>query len=68
VTGQLSISGETLVFCRGPGIYTLDARSGTPKLITVANGQPIGLSINGRRIAWAEPTVSGGRIRAITLG
>jgi dipeptidyl aminopeptidase/acylaminoacyl peptidase len=71
-TGELSVSGTTLVFRRGPSIYALDARAGNPKLVAVANGTPIGLSISGRRIAWAEPspakgTTEGGRVRALTL-
>jgi hypothetical protein len=75
VTGELSISGTTLVFCRGPSIYTVDVRGGTPKFVASANGTPVGLSINGRRIAWAEPihgtegaAGTGGRVRAVTLG
>jgi Tol biopolymer transport system component len=66
-TGELSISGTTLTFSRGPAVYTLDARSGAPKLIAFASGPPIGLSISGHRVAWAEATPTGGRIRAVTL-
>jgi hypothetical protein len=61
------VTFRTVVFSRGPAIYTLDARSGAPKLIAFANGTPIGLSISGHRVAWAEATPTGGRIRAVTL-
>jgi hypothetical protein len=63
----LATAGNTIVFNVGRRIYALDARRGTPQLIATAAATPIGLSIVGRRVAWAESTPTQSRIRALTL-
>jgi TolB protein len=64
-TGVLSASDWTLVFNRGRTIYALDARRGSPRVVARAVAAPVGLSIVGRRIAWAENAKLGARIRAL---
>ena len=60
---DISLAGETVVFRSANTIYVLNATSGRQSEIAVAKGTPIGLSIEGRRIAWAE----NGRIVAVYL-
>ena len=62
---DLSAGGGGVVFRAGLGIYTLRGR--TPRLVARAAGTPIGISIEGRRIAWAENVHGRGRIRTVTL-
>lgn len=65
---ELSVSGRTVVFHTERTIWALDATTGKRTLVAVAKGKPIGLSIEGRRIAWAENVGRAGRIRAVQLG
>jgi hypothetical protein len=53
------------VYAVGSAIYVLRAQK--PQLVARAAGAPIGLSIEGRRIAWAENVRGKGRIRSLTL-
>ena len=61
---ELSVSKAGIVYRVGKNIYLLG--SGQPKLVWKASGTPIGLSIEGRRIAWAENVKGHGRIVALT--
>jgi TolB protein len=56
-----------IVFLRGETVWALSLRS--RKVIRVAEpaGRPIGLSVSGRRVAWAENIHGRGRIRALEL-
>ncbi len=56
-------SGGT-IFRAGRDVYLV--RSERVRLLARAAARPIGLSIEGRRIAWAETTHGKGRIRAVT--
>ncbi|MEK6275187.1 MAG: hypothetical protein AABM30_07585 [Actinomycetota bacterium] len=60
---SLSIAGETVVFRTENTIHALNARSGRYSTVAVTKETPIGLSIEGRRIAWGE----NGRIVAVYL-
>jgi hypothetical protein len=62
---DLSTSSGGIVFRVGREIYRLRGR--TPQLLARARATPIGLSIEGRRVAWAENVHGHGRIRALTL-
>jgi hypothetical protein len=62
---ELGISKAGIVYRVGSKIYLL--AGGTPKLVWRASGTPIGLSIEGRRIAWAVNIKGHGRIVALTL-
>lgn len=53
------------LYAVGSAIYVLPAQK--PRLVARAAGAPIGLSIEGRRIAWAENVRGKGRIRSLTL-
>jgi len=64
-TADVSAGTGGIVFRVGAGIYVLHGSA--PKLVARAAGPPIGLSIEGRRIAWAENVSGHGRIRAVTL-
>jgi hypothetical protein len=58
---NLAIGTGGIVFLVGKSIYTL--QDGKPALLWRATTKPIGLSIEGRRVAWAAC----GRIKALTL-
>ena len=58
---HLGIGAGGIVFLVGKSIYTI--RDGQPALLWRATKKPIGLSIEGRRVAWAAC----GRIKALTL-
>jgi Tol biopolymer transport system component len=63
---ELSTAGPWIVFRTGRTIRLLDARNGRTSVLAVAREIPVGLSIEGRRVAWAEQTTPS-RIRAIFL-
>jgi hypothetical protein len=58
---NLAMGTGGIVFLVGNSIYTL--HDGKPTLLWRATKKPIGLSIEGRRVAWAAC----GRIKALTL-
>jgi hypothetical protein len=62
---DIDIAGDDVVYRVGSEIHLL-AGGRTTRLATAA-ARPIGLSIEGRRIAWAENVRNRGRIRSITL-
>lgn len=57
--------GSGVVYRVGRSIYTI--RSGRPALLWRAQGTPIGLSVEGRRVAWAVNIQGHGHIVALTL-
>jgi hypothetical protein len=68
----LSLSGRTVVFRSGLTIYALDTSSGRVTAVAHAGRQPLGLTIEGRRVAWAENYPVGhresrGRVKTLTL-
>jgi hypothetical protein len=62
---DLALGTGGLVYRVGRAIYTI--RAGHPALVWRATAQPIGLSIEGRRVAWAVSLKGRGRIVALTL-
>src|SRR5262245_7739031 len=62
----LSAAGPRIVFNHGTQIKVLDARTGQVSVVAVAARAPLDLSIEGRRIAWAEHLGKRARIRAGT--
>ncbi|HEY2543573.1 MAG TPA: hypothetical protein VGH92_11035 [Gaiellaceae bacterium] len=63
----VSAGDGAIVFQVGRSIRSVDVATGQVHTVATAAAQPIGLSIAGRRIAWAENVGGRGRIRAITL-
>jgi hypothetical protein len=62
---ELSVSKAGIVYRVGKSIYLLG--SGQPKLVWKTRGTPIGLSIEGRRIGWAENVKGRGHVLMLTL-
>jgi WD40-like Beta Propeller Repeat len=65
VAPELSAAGRTVVFRAAKTIWLVSGRR--LRRLAVAQAVPIGLSIEGRRVAWAENAGGRGRIRAVTL-
>ena len=63
----LSASEDAIVFRVGRSIRVVDVKTQKVRTVATATSTPIGLSIAGSRIAWAENVAGRGRIRAITL-
>ena len=63
----ISASGGTGVYSVGRLVYALDGRTFVSRRIARAAGAPIGLSIEGKRVAWAENVRGRGAIRAVYL-
>ena len=67
-TGPVLDAAGTLVVGRsGRQIWLYDIASGRTQRIATAASAPIGLSIEGDTVAWAENVRSGGRIRAVQV-
>lgn len=64
---DLSLARGRAVFTSGRKIELVDAGSTTVTTLAVAASRPIGLSVVGDRVAWAESGRRGGRIVAATL-
>ncbi len=60
---DLSAAGGTVVYRVGRTILSLTGASDVQQHVATAAGTPIGLSIESRRVAWAENVRIGGRIR-----
>jgi Tol biopolymer transport system component len=65
-SSELSMAGHWVVFRTGRTIHLLDARTGRRSVLALAIETPVGLSIEGRRVAWAEQTKPS-RVRAILV-
>ena len=63
----LSVGDSTIVFRVGRSIRAVAVHGKRVRTVAKAAGTPIGLSIAGNRIAWAENVAGRGRIRAVTL-
>lgn len=66
-TPVLSAGDNAIVFRVGSSIRVVDLKTKSVRRIATAAATPIGLSIAGRRVAWAENLAGHARIRAITL-
>jgi hypothetical protein len=60
---DLSIGTGAIVFREGNTIYRWWNIGSSPSVLWRSHGKPVGLSIEGRRVAWA----ANGRIRALTV-
>jgi hypothetical protein len=64
---EISATDSLAVFHVGRSIRSVAPGSAKPRTLIRAAATPIGLSIEGRRIAWAENLKSTARIRALTV-
>jgi Tol biopolymer transport system component len=64
---NLSLSGRWAVYRTGRTIRGLDVRNGRSIVVARAAVVPVGLSLDGRRVAWAEQLGRTSRIRAVVL-
>jgi dipeptidyl aminopeptidase/acylaminoacyl peptidase len=64
---ELSLSGNRLVFRTGRTIRLLDSATGKVSTLARAAATPIGLSISGKRVAWAENFHRRGRIESVRV-
>lgn len=62
---RVAVGSAGAIYSVGNAIYLLEKLK--PQLVARAAAPPIGLSIEGRRIAWAENVRGKGRIRSLTL-
>jgi len=64
---RLAASERWVVFSVGTTIRAIDVRTRATRLLARTRDRPIGLSISGRRVAWAENPDGRGRIRVLSL-
>ncbi len=67
VANELDISSGRIVFHRERRVRLLKTSDQTVRLLAREPNEPIGLSIEGRRVAWAVNGAARGRIRTILL-
>ena len=65
VAHDLDVAGEWIVYRTGRAIRLIDAVTGAKQLLFIAPVTPLGLSIESRRVAWAENRSGHGRVRSI---
>jgi TolB protein len=63
---NLSAAGRNVVIATGRVIRRLDVRTGAVTALAKAGRTPVGLTIEGRRVVWAENGRGRARIRAFT--
>jgi len=63
---SLSAAGRSVVFAVGHAIRRLDARTGVVSTLATGRRTPVGLTIEGRRVVWAENARGVARIQAVT--
>lgn len=64
---EISMAGRWIVFRTGPVIRSVDAQSGRESVLARAQAPIVGLSIDGKRVAWAEQGRRKSRLRALVL-
>jgi hypothetical protein len=64
---ELNVSGDTIVYHVKTKIHVLDARTGNDSVLAASKATPIGLSVEGRRVAWVENVRGQGRIASFVL-
>ena len=64
----LSGAGNTFVYAvGGDKVEAMDATTGAQRILAVSPGPPIGLSVVGKRVAWAVNEHGHGQVLALTL-
>ena len=64
---EVSTSDRVAVYRVGRSVHAVDLTTNRVTLLVKTAATPIGLSVDGGRLAWAENVKSGGRIRALYL-
>lgn len=64
---EISLAGRWIVYRTARTIRIVDTRTSRQSVLTVAKGSVIGLSSEGRRVAWGEQRKGADLIRAVTL-
>jgi hypothetical protein len=64
---EVSTNDRVAVYRIGRNLHSVDLATTRDTLIGRTAAAPIGLSLEGNRLAWAENVKSGGRIRALYL-
>ena len=64
---EISLAGRWVVYRTGRTIRIVDTRAWKQSVLTIARGSVIGLSSEGRRVAWGEQRKGTDLIRAVTL-
>jgi hypothetical protein len=64
--GSLSVVGRNVVFATGHVIRRMDAKTGAVTVLAMTLRKPVGLTIEGRRVVWAENVRGSARLRAVT--
>jgi Tol biopolymer transport system component len=62
---SISAAGRNVVFATGRVIRRLDARTGVISALATAGRTPVGLTIEGRRVVWAENVPGAAQILAV---
>ncbi|HEY5059721.1 MAG TPA: hypothetical protein VII51_11990 [Gaiellaceae bacterium] len=65
---DVSASDRLIVFRVGRSIRSIDVASAQARTLAKAAATPIGLSVEGERVAWAENVKGRGRIRDLVVG
>jgi len=68
IADNIDVSGHTIVLHRGKTILAVDTGTRQIRDLALASSSPVGLSIEGERVAWAEKVGNRGAIRAVTVG
>jgi hypothetical protein len=61
-------TGDAIVYRIGATIWGLDARTKRTRVLARAGSRPIGLSVDGSRVAWAENRGGRAYVRAVEVG
>ena len=67
-TTALAAGKGVVAFRVGRSIRVVEASAKRARVLTKAAKTPIGLSVDGLRVAWAENIAGRGRIRAVSVG
>jgi hypothetical protein len=64
---ELSVSDRLAVYRVGRTVHAVNLATSRDRVVVKTAVEPVGLSLEGTRLAWAENLKSGGRIRALYL-
>jgi hypothetical protein len=68
IADSIDVSGHAIVLHRGKTILAVDTGTRQIRDLALVSSPPVGLSIEGDRVAWAEKVGNRGAIRAVTVG